>query len=86
MFYKSKSKSIQDANDENQKMYIKEITYGREDDDWGDVPAYREVLSDCSNCGWASSWCTCSDSEKRAMRKKAREKARTKSGDKMFRR
>ena len=81
-----KSKILEDIKFERNTSIIKEITYGREDDDWGDEPVYREVLSDCTNCGWATSWCSCSDAEKRAMRKKANSRARTKSGDKMFKR
>ena len=78
---------IDKMNFDNQVSYEKEITYGREDDDWGDYPfPERSVLGkDCPSCDHPRTWCTCSDAEKRRIKRKEQLRARqTKIGDKMF--
>ncbi len=73
---------------ETRKMLDKEIAYGREDDDWGDYEfpeLQNRVLKTCGNCDHPKTWCTCSEAEKRAMRRKEQIKARTtKKADKLF--
>jgi hypothetical protein len=72
---------------ETRKLMDRQIAYGREDDDWGDYvfpELENRLIKNCSNCEHPRTWCTCSEAEKRVMRKKARQAARTKKNDKFF--
>jgi hypothetical protein len=65
------------------------ISYGKGDDDWGDHYnglEERMIIKNCSNCEHPRNWCTCSEAEKRAMRRKARQLTRSKKNDKLFNR